>query len=363
VNAPLLLIAAALAADPGAAENTQNTFYSAETLFTAAVRGQDADYLYDQEPPAGPAGPTFAAPPGQNFGGDPFIGPPPAMAGPLFDSSLSFILAGPQPYRFGWSSRYDVGFLPKEGVHGGGARGELGIFEFNSAWRWTTGVPAGFPSLLFSWTPEFNYRSWDGPSNPDLPPNVYRFASDIELATPPSNPLSFQIGFTPAFVSDLAASPNGDSFNWDARGVVFFHANPQLQVALGVAFLDRVDNIIIPYAGVVWNPNDYWELRLLFPKSRISYFLGNWWGASAWVYGGVEYNVEAYQIDPLGPDGQHERIQLRDYRALFGLRTEGGGITGFVEVGWVFAREVKFEHGTPGFDINTGFIGRLGLRF
>jgi hypothetical protein len=38
-------------------------------------------------------------------------------------------------------------------------------------------------------------------------------------------------------------------------------------------------------------------------------------------------------------------------------------VTGFIEGGWVFDRQVAFLHGTPGFDINTGFICRLGLRF
>jgi hypothetical protein len=133
--------------------------------------------------------------------------------------------------------------------------------------------------------------------------------------------------------------------------------------ALGTAYWHRVDDIIIPYAGIVWTPNDYWEFRLLFPKSRISYFLGNWWGGSAWVYGGVEYNVEAYQINMHVPTNLDEKIQISDYRAVFGLRSEGGGVTGFVEGGWVFARQVDFAHGTPDFNINTGFIARLGLRF
>jgi hypothetical protein len=94
-------------------------------------------------------------------------------------------------------------------------------------------------------------------------------------------------------------------------------------VALGVAFWNRVDNFLIPYAGVVWTPNDYWEFRIMFPKSRISYFLGNWWGSAAWVYCGLEYNVEAYQISLVGPSGQDEKIQIADYRAVVGLRSEG----------------------------------------
>ena len=365
MSALLLFVGAVLAAD--AEPLTQSTYFTAETLFVAdslfdpPLRAQSPGGSYDEDPLANV--PQTFAPEGSAPLYDPFLGQPPGPGGGMLDPGLSFGAVGPQPYRFGWSSRYDIGFLPDEPVHGSGASGSFGIFEFNSAWRYTTGWPSGLPNLIFSWTPEFNYRSWSGPTTPALPENVFRFASDFELATPGNNPLSMQLGFTPAFVSDLVASPNSDAFNWDGRGVVFLRTSPQLMFALGAAYLKRVDDIVIPYAGVVWTPNDAWELRLLFPKSRISYFLGNALGTAAWAYFGVEYNIEAYQINLVGPDGHDEKIQYRDYRATFGLRGEACGVTGFVEVGWVFAREAEFLHGTPDFDIDTGFIGRLGLRF
>ena len=49
--------------------------------------------------------------------------------------------------------------------------------------------------------------------------------------------------------------------------------------------------------------------------------------------------------------------------AVFGIRSEGTSLTGFVEAGWVFNRHVKFLHGTPGFNIDSGFVGSIGLRF
>lgn len=365
MNAAVLLAVSLLADLPVTGAVTQHTFYNAEALYEAAARGQspgmegfEADSL-----PTGPSS-TFVSPQGAPYAADPLLGAP-VEAGPgqFSDVSLPFGAVGPQPYRFGWTKRADVGFLPSEGVSGGGARGSFGVWEFNTAWRHTTGWPAGMPTTIFSVTPEFNHRSWSGPTSPGLPSNVFRFAGDFELASPGNNPISYQLGFNPAFVTDFNATPNADSFNWDARGVIFLRASPQFMVAVGAAYWDRVDNIIIPYAGVVWTPNDYWEFRLLFPESRISYFLGNVWGTAAWMYGGIEYNVEAYQIGLEAPDGKNEKIQLADYRALFGIRTEGGGVSGFLEGGWVFDRQVSFLHGTPGFNINTGFIARLGLRF
>lgn len=367
MSALFLLVASALAADPEPV--TQNTYFTAETLLAAdslfdpPLRAQSpADGTYDENLLSNP--PQTFAPQGNAPLYDPFLAQPPAPSGgSMLDPSLAFGAVGPQPYRMGWSSRYDVGYMPQEPVHGSGASGSFGIFEINSAWRYTTGWPTGLSNLIFSWTPEFNYRSWSGPTSPNLPENLFRFASDFELATPGNNPVSMQLGFTPAFVSDLAASPNSDAFNWDGRGVVFVRANPEWMVALGAAYLKRVDDIVIPYAGVVWTPNDAWELRLMFPKTRVSYFLGDLLGTAAWAYFGLEYNVEAYQINLQGPTGQDEKIQYRDYRATFGLRGEARGVTGFIEVGWVFAREAEFLHGTPDFNIDTGFIGRLGLRF
>ena len=227
---------------------------------------------------------------------------------------------GPQPYRFGWTSRYDAGFLPDESVHGGGASGKFGVMEG------TRGAlhDRVRRNLIFRGPPN-STSGWSGPSNPGLPANVYRFASDFELATPGNNPVSLQLGFTPAFVTDFSANPTSDSVNYDARGVMFLRTSSEFMIALGAAYWKRVDDIIIPYAGVVWTPNEYWELRLMFPKSRISHFLGSWWGASTWAYGVLEYNVEAYQINLQIPGGPEEKIQIRDYRAPVRFTPKAGG--------------------------------------
>ena len=82
-----------------------------------------------------------------------------------------------------------------------------------------------------------------------------------------------------------------------------------------------------------------------------------------WAYGSIEYDVEAYQISLTSPSGRDEKIQLDDYRAVFGIRSERTSLTGFVEAGWVFNRHVKFLHGTPGFNIDPGFVGSIGVRF
>ena len=127
-------------------------------------------------------------------------------------------------------------------------------------------------------------------------------------------------------------------------------------------YWDRVDGMVIPYAGVVWNPNDRWELRLLAPKARVSYFLGNFGDASHWIYATGEYHAESYQIAMPGL-GPREQVQMKDYRVGVGLRSDHGWYDKSIEAGYVFNRNVDFKNGTPGFDIKDTFMVRMILRF
>lgn len=101
----------------------------------------------------------------------------------------------------------------------------------------------------------------------------------------------------------------------------------------------------------------------MFPSTWINYRLAAGTSSTLWAYGTGEYHVEAYQIDLGSPAGPDEKIQLADYRILFGLRLEGTQMAAFIEGGWVFDRHVKFLHGTPGFDIASSVVGRVGMMY
>ena len=144
---------------------------------------------------------------------DPFLVDP-AQTTPYgggLPGSTTFGTAGPQPFRYGWQSRYDVTYLPREDVKQG--FGGLEIFEFNSEWEYTTPTRTGW---IFSVTPEFGLRTWEGPSPPParpvhLPGSAFHFATDLELQTPANGPFSVQLGFTPQINSDLERHLTSDA--------------------------------------------------------------------------------------------------------------------------------------------------------
>lgn len=325
--------------------------------FDAALRAQNPD---DAEPPL-PNGFSSGTgiynpfnPPPPSGPQDPFLTPPmevqpnPNPWGPLYGTTV------PQPYRYGWTPRLGLGYLPSS--HTGPDVGNFSIFELDSEAVFS--MPLG-PDLVFNSAPQFDYRHWDVTAL--FTKDLFRFGYNFQLGTPAAAPWGYQIAFNPSVNTDFGSELASESVNLDALGYAFFRLDPTLMVVLGVSYLDRVDDIVIPYAGIVYTPDDLWEFRLMFPRGRISRFVGNFWWGSHWLYLAWEYHVESYQIAV--PGDSREQVQLRDYRLTFGLRSDHPGFTKFIEAGYVFGRNVEFKHTLPGFDISDGFIVRGGIQF
>jgi hypothetical protein len=270
---------------------------------------------------------------------------------------------GPQPARYGWQDRIDFTFIPKADASRP-ATGGFEVFGIDIEKLYT--MP-----LSNSWTfaigPQFNYRSWQGPQDgitptTDLPGGVYRLGLDMVLRTPTVNGWTLEGGFDPSLATDFKGSVDSDAVLFDGHLVAFWQLNPKWTLALGALYWDRVDDIVLPYAGAIWTPNDIWEFRLVFPKPRISAFLGTPMGIPTWAYVGAEYHVEAYQVQP-DNFTDTTRVQMADWRILGGLKWETGWLTSFLEAGYIFDRKVQYKSIGSNFDVDSGFIGRVGFRY
>ncbi len=272
---------------------------------------------------------------------------------------------GPQPQRMGWETRVDVGWIPGADTSSP-AVGELEVFEVDVESEYTT---SSGPGWIFSTSPQFNYRGLQGPQGDptrDLPGSVFRFGLDLALQTSSQMGWTFEFGFTPAIATDFKKSLGSDSIQLDGRAVAYWRVAPQFMWVLGVTYWDRVDDLVLPYAGIVMTPNDRVELRLLFPKSRATFFMGTPNGVPTWFYVEGEYHVESYEIG-FGPipmsTADTSKVQFRDWRVVGGLRWEAGWVTTFLEGGYVFDRDVEYTHPGTSYDVDGQFIGRVGFRY
>ena len=256
----------------------------------------------------------------------------------------------------GWTPKLDMSFLP--GAHAGPERRQL--FDFRVRFR--AGLQPSLASRpgVFRSGSQFNYRHWD--ASDSFNRDLFRFGVNLQLASPDwQGPWGWQANFDPSLNSDFRSGLAGESVNLDANVIGHYQFNPTVTGVFGVGYLDRVHDIIIPYAGVIYRPDDLWEFRVLFPQGRVSRYLGEFWWGRHWLYLQWEYHVESYQVAT--PATDHNQIQYQDYRLTFGMRSDHKGFTKYIEAGWVFGRQVDYKSLVPGFDVSDGLIVRGGIRF
>ena len=327
---------------------------------------------YDEDPQVSPdlaAPPAFRGPTAQAGGlGIPGVNWPSGMmapngwpGGPAPNSSVIGV-NGPQPYRFGWQTKTDIGYMPSEGISRNGSVGSLGVFEYNLELRYTTPTPWMW---IVSSAPQFNLRLWDGPGVPALDGEADRFGWDLRLTSPTYGMSTFEVAFNPSIASDFERSPSSDAWMFDGYGALMIRTSPRWLVVIGAQFWDRVNDQVLPYGGLVYTPNEVFEARLLFPRADISTFLGAPWGVPQWLYVAGEYHIEAWEVaSPIAGGLGQDQMEIEDWRVLLGVRSEYYGVTSFLEAGWVFGRHAAFLNSmNADFDLESGFIARFGMRW
>lgn len=287
------------------------------------------------------------------YGAQPFGASPGGMNMPFSTYGVN----GPAPYRMGWQNRIDLEYMPEASVNNRpGNFGQFGV-DYDLAW---TGP--FMPGWILQWTNEFRLRNWDGPLGvPGLPGEAFRFGWDFELETPQNGPVSMSFGITPSINTDFGGSLSSTAFQLDGRALFLFTLDQYWSIALGAAYWDRVDDRLLPYAGLIYR-DDFWEWRIMYPETTISLFLGNEAQWAKWAYIRAEYHVEAYEVNT-GAGGMDE-VELSDYRLLGGFKMNAGLYQWFIEAGWVFDREI--DYGLPAngkITPDTGFIARAGWRY
>jgi hypothetical protein len=262
-------------------------------------------------------------------------------------------------------TKFKDGFFQKLNVQGTvidpGASSGFALTEFES--MLTVAVPAptkDYPLLI---SPIFEARFLDGPIDPDLPPILYTTGIDFMWVPKVTDRLRGVISVAPMIYSDFESS-DADMFRITGRGIVQWDAIPdRLQFLAGVLYLNRDDVSLLPVAGLIWNPNPYWNLELIFPRPKIARLINYGAAHSDWVYllGEFGGNTWAVRRD----SGLQDKATLRDIRAMLGIeRRKNGGANYRFEVGYVFAREIDYlSTAETDFEPADTLLLRIGVTF
>ena len=98
--------------------------------------------------------------------------------------------------------------------------------------------------------------------------------------------------------------------------------------------------------GLLWEPNNQTRFDFYFPTPKLSQYLTTLGNYDFWWYVGGEFGGGSWTIKRA--DGRNDRVDINDVRMTLGLEFGGqallaeGRRLGFLELGYVFAREVRY---------------------
>lgn len=305
-----------------------------------------------------PYGPPIL--PGSPTGSFPTYGPPAPAPTPqyLFPGGLGGGLDLSQSIRFIQDLRLRHTYLGA-----GNDPNDVGINDTEAAVTFTLPnfLTTGQPLFV---SPAFALHLWDGPSllPADLPPSAYSAYLDFQWASEPNLQLGAELGFRLGVYSDFNTL-NDNSLRIQGLGLGIARLTPTVTLKLGVMYLDRNNIKLLPAGGVLWTPTPQVRFDIFFPQPKLSAYLTTLGQYELWWYLAGEYGGGAWTIERAS--GTSDRIDINDVRLSAGLEWTGPrGLTGFVEGGFVFKRQVIYVV-TPAdsFDPGDTFMVRAGLSF
>jgi hypothetical protein len=298
--------------------------------------------------------------PGSPTGSFPTYAPPPPAPTPqyLFPGGLGAPFDLSQSIRFIQDLRLRHTYLGA-----GNDPNDVGINDTEAAVTFTLPnfLTTGQPLYV---SPAFALHLWDGPSflPADLPPSAYSAYLDFQWASDPNLQLGAELGFRLGVYSDFNTL-NDRSLRIQGLGLGIARLTPSVTLKLGVMYLDRNNIKLLPAGGVLWTPTPQVRFDIFFPQPKLAAYLTTLGQYELWWYLAGEYGGGAWTIERAS--GTSDRIDINDIRVMAGLEWTGPrGLTGFVEGGFVFKRQVIYVV-TPSdsFDPGDTFMVRAGIAF
>ena len=240
----------------------------------------------------------------------------------------------------------------------GGGKG-LGIHNFGTSV--TFGFPLPTPDSPLLIRPTFNLYLLDGPSAPDLPPQVYEAGVQFRWIRPLGERWVMDLAVMPGYYADFDTN-SSDGVRVTGHGIALWNWSERTKVALGIVYLDRTDTSVVPAAGLIYTPHEDARLELIFPRPRFAWRTYGILGDDDWLYVAGEFGSGTWAIQRSA--GGDDVVSYRDYRLVLGLeRKPSLQLQSRVEVAYIFGRKLEYESATSDFRPSDTVMLRFGLSY
>ncbi len=273
---------------------------------------------------------------------------------PLEDSSKG----SPRNVRHRWEDA-SMDWTFRSGANG------LGIFSMKS--MSTRDLDFNDPSNLDI---EFEYslHFTSGPLNSDLPARLYDLYFNVHWLQQLGDGVGVDANFDLGLFTDFEDSVR-EGWRYPGRALAFWNLDGEEQedtvtLLAGIEFFDTDAARVIPAGGIIIQPDEDHRLELYFPRPQIKWRVSEDEDSDCWFYVRGDFQSTAWAIERSA--GNADVASLSEKRVAIGFETRSllkDGETSFVELGYVFDRELRYRSGLGNIDPNSSMMFRFGSRF
>ena len=229
--------------------------------------------------------------------------------------------------------------------------------KWDSTWAFPT-LSRDYPLVI---TPGFRWVFFNGPDQPHLPARAYDLTLDLRWICPLGRGWMLDVAVTPGLHTDFEQETS-KAFRLPGRLIAVWEQNPAVKWLFGLTYLDRDDVQFLPVVGLIWTPDECHRLELAVPKPRYAYRYYHDGQVSRWWYVAGEFGGGSWAIER--PGGTVDMLNYYDIRLAVGWEQKSRSFwNAFVELGYVFGRNVEYLN-TPGaFTPDDAAMIRAGITF
>ena len=208
----------------------------------------------------------------------------------------------------------------------------------------------------------------DGPSHigSDLPPRLFDIFWNTRFKAETDYGFGIDANFKMGLFTDFEDSVR-EGWRFPGRVLAysdFWTVENTGRIVAGFEYLDLEQTEILPAGGVIFEPNPDTQIDLYFPRPQIRLRVDQEESGDQWLYFRGEYHGSAWAIERTA--GNADLVSLTEYRATVGLESipsDKEESSSFLEVGFLFNRDLEYRSGVGNFQPNDTIVIRLGSRY
>lgn len=241
----------------------------------------------------------------------------------------------------------------------------LGMFSMRSAA--TRDLDFNDPSN-FDIEFEFSLHFLSGPLKADMPARLYDLYFNVHWLQQLGDGFGVDANFDLGLFTDFEDSVR-EGWRYPGRALAFWNLNGEEQEDVltllgGIEFFDTDRARVVPAGGLVLQPSDNFRLELYFPRPAVKWRVSHDESSDSWFYVRGDFQSSAWAIER--STGNADVATLSEKRFAIGMETRSlkkKGETSFMEIGYVFDRELRYRSTVGDIDPSSSMMFRFGSRY